>query len=159
KAIKAGQLSVDGTRFRIHVFSPKSGAIVEKFAAADTDIAAQEAIDAAKNELWGDPPKFTKKDSLAESLRPYLETFFKTDTKTLVGMITHFETSFGSGVSRSDLEQLLASKWAPEEMLDHVLDKCLGWVKSQVDSALEKQQPAAITVDAFNREIGAFISK
>ena len=159
KAIKAGQLPVDGTSFRIHVFAPKSGTIADSFAAAETDTAAEGAIAAARNELWGAPPKFPKKADVTESLRPYLETFFTADKTMLVQIVKHFELSFGSGVSRLDLEPLLANKWAPEEMLDHVLDKCLGWVKSQVDSALEKQQPAAITVDAFNRDIGAFISK
>src|SRR4029077_17858024 len=67
-AIKAGQLTLDGTLFRIHVFASKSGTIADSFAAAETDTAAEEAIAAAKNELWGVPPKFPKKADVAKSL-------------------------------------------------------------------------------------------
>jgi hypothetical protein len=57
------------------------------------------------------------------------------------------------------LEPLLANKWAPEEMLDHVLDKYLGWVKSQVDSALEKQQPAAIKLCVSDSLVALFAAR
>ena len=159
KAIKAGQLTLDGTVFRIYVLVPKSGTIADSFAAAETDMAAEQRLQQLRMSCGVRRPSFLKRQTLLNHCDHTLKRFSRREKTTQVQIVKHFTLSFGSGVSRLDLEQLLAKKLAPEEMLDHVLDKCLGWVKSQVDSALEKQQPAAITVDTFNREIGAFIRK
>jgi hypothetical protein len=144
RAVKANQLPLDRTNFQIHVFSPKSGVLANTFHAASTNEAAIAALVAARNELWGATPQFLKRSKVAATLRPHLDVVFTTNDALVVGIIKRFTLTFGSGTSRADLEQHLLTKWAPEGMVDHVLDKCLGWVKAKVEAALERLSRAAV---------------
>jgi len=159
RAVKAGTIPLEKAQFQIHVFSPKAGPIAHSFNDAKTDQAARQALEAARDELWGKPPEFLKKSEVGATLRPHLDKVLATAPELVAGIIERFTLTFGSGVSRSDLERALLTKSAPENLLEHVCDKCLGWVKSKVDAALEKNDTAAITVEEFSREIGAFIGK
>jgi len=159
-AIYSGLLPVSTSRFRIHVFSPKNGSIAEALAAANTPTAAKAALDMARTVLWGEPPDYPARSHVATGLRPYVENVLAPEHEIrAVGLVERFELTFGSGSSRADLELAVATKWAPEHAVADILDKALGWVKSQVDAAHEQKRPAAISSDAFNREIVSFIAK
>jgi hypothetical protein len=57
------------------------------------------------------------------------------------------------------LIDLLRSKIISLEMLEVVAQQMLGWVKSEIDGHLERQEPAIISTDVFNNELGAFVRK
>jgi C-terminal domain 7 of the ABC-three component (ABC-3C) systems len=152
-AVSTKRLDPKYTLFRIHVFSKKSGTIAESFANALTADAAKAALSAAKAELR------LGKEDLPDSIREFVESFFGTDEPLLREIVKNFELSFGSGDSEADLKAALLSKWAPENALEEVLDKALGFVKRRLDSAIQQKQVPSIQVDDFNRELAAYVGK
>jgi hypothetical protein len=147
------------TTFQLHVFSPKVGPLAQLFAKANTHDEAVSAIEAARLELWGPSPEYPKKLSVADGLKNHVATVFGADPDVAARVVMAFTLTFGSGSSRDDVMQLLKSKIVPQDVLDHILDKCLGWVKSKIESAIEVGQPPAISVDDFLAETNAFVTK
>jgi hypothetical protein len=145
--------------FHIRVFSPKKGSLAESFAAAKSKDEAAAALEAARFEMWGVAPGYPKRASVASHIQEYVETVLATDAALVIGVIQRFSLSFGCGCSAEDLLQLLSTKLVPQEFLDHVLDKCLGWVKRTIESAIQAGEPPAIKVERFLQETNALISK
>jgi len=152
-AVRTKRIDPGHTRFRIHVFTKKSGAIAEAFANAVTPGAAAAALEQAKNQLE------VGQKELPKTIRHFVESFFATDQSLLLPIIQNFELTFGSGNTEADLRDALLWKWAPENTLQDVLEKALGYVKQRLDTAIQQGHVASISVDEFQREMSAYIGK
>jgi hypothetical protein len=159
RSAKSGDLDLSNTKFEIRTFQPKSGDLAASFSRAANHQDALAALRRARERLWGSAPDYPEKRNVGKALKEHLNTVFDADETIVVGIISNFTLSAGGGCSRVDLEQLIATKWAPEEFLGEVIDKCLGWVKAKIEAALEKNEPAVIKTDDFNRELSSFINK
>jgi len=81
------------------------------------------------------------------------------DENKLVSLITHFRYRHGTGQSIEDLKKQLGETLIPAEFIDTVLTHCIGWVKREVDTLIEKGHPAAIRVVDFRNEATAYTRK
>ena len=145
-AIKNKQLAVDNTIFELYVFGDFDGQICTLFSEATSEVDARGALSRAKEILLNDLKPVPK----------HISDVLGADENELVPLIMHFRYAHGSGQSIEDLKEKLAAKYIPAEFLETVLTYALGWVKSEVDSLLEKKQPAAIAVATFRKEILAY---
>jgi hypothetical protein len=165
KAISAwiGVAKKDGLKqnriFNLHVFSPKNAPLATVFSNANTPEAAADALQHARQMLWGAGPDFPLKKTLADSIRAHVNALLDSDTLIARYVIEKFTLTFGSNSSREDLRLLPAAKFIPEEYLNDVLDKCLGWVKGKIEACIEEGKPAEVNVDIFTKEMNAFIKK
>jgi hypothetical protein len=145
--------------FNLHVFAAKNAPLASQFSDASNPKSAAIALAAARSELWGDGPKFPFKTGLAASIAVYVNSLLEADESVALYVIERFSLTFGSQSSRNDLRALPAAKFIPEEYLDDVLDKCLGWVKAHIEACIEQHKPAEINTDDFAKEMKAFIKK
>ena len=74
-------------------------------------------------------------------------------------MIQRFQISFGSGCSREDVKQLLLTKFVPDEVVEHFVDQCAGWVKGRIETAIQNGTSPTITVSDFLKEMTAFLRR
>jgi hypothetical protein len=147
-------------RFVLFVSSPVSAPLVETLAAASSPDEVHAALAAAKNELWGPAPAFSKRAKLALTLAKFANAVLSTPDDILVPLIGNFELRCASGSPHGDFLAALAQQISFEEThIEVVAHQMLGWVKQKLELSLEKHQPAIVSRDEFFREMRAFIRK
>lgn len=157
RAVEAGEVDANLTRFELHVTKKRTGRFAESFAAAADPVAAAAALNDAKLALWGSAPKFGKRSKVAATLAPYVDHVLGS-THT-VRVIERFSLSFGKGDAIADIHALLRSKIVSPETVATVANVMLGWTKSKIDHLLEQGKPAVIAEDEFNGELVTFVKK
>lgn len=157
EAAERGELNPESTKFEIFVSVPKSGNVVNSFHEATTIDQARQALEQSRQLLWGNPPLFPLKASVADGLRPYATRVLEADPELVSQIIRSFELTSGTGSSYDDLSELLARGFVPAELVDDTLKFALGWVKKETDQLIEKKRPAVLTFDQLHFEITAFV--
>jgi hypothetical protein len=67
-----------------------------------------------------------------------------------------FQLSFGTRYAYEELLNRFRTKLVGDDIAEDVLLYALGWVKKEIDNAVEHDEPPLIAVDAFRNEISAF---
>jgi hypothetical protein len=158
-AVRIGELDPAKTKFELYVSKPVSGPLVEGFSSAGSMSGAVKAIEDARQLLWGAPPIFSKKLSLADSIRDYVNNVLEADEAITRQIILAFALKQGGGVPQKDFEDLIRKRFVTDEMVSQVADQALGWVKSRTDELLQQGKPAYIERDKFFIEITAFVRR
>lgn len=157
-AVKEGTLQPKTTTFWIYVAQSKSGEIVESFSNANSEDSARNAMTTAKEKLWGSPPKYTDRASVAETIRDYVQGVF--DNEDIAYQIVHrFTLVTARGYSFDTIKGLMEKLFVPGEILDDVIAHALGWIKIQTDAQLERKRPAVIKYEDFHAELTTYIRK
>ncbi len=71
-------------------------------------------------------------------------------------IVTRFELSFGTAYAYEELLGRLRTKLIDEDVAEDVLLHALGWVKKEIDNAIERDKPPVVSVDQFRLELNAF---
>jgi hypothetical protein len=155
RAVETEELEVGKTTFCLRLGRKRSGPICELFAQASSLQSARAAVEKAKSEF------FTKaggvKKGIPDDLRVTVETVFApAHAAALQRIISNFELSFGTAHAFDELLDRLKTKFIEEEVAEDVLLHALGWVKKEIDSAIENDAPPAISFEEFRNEITAF---
>jgi hypothetical protein len=158
-AVKIGELDPAKTKFELYVSKPVSGPLVKSFSSACSMPDAVKAIEDARQLLWGSPPIFSKKLSLAGSIRDYVSNVLEADKSITCQIILAFTLRQGGRVPQKDFEDLIRKGFVTDEVIGLVADQALGWVKSRTDELLQQGKPAYIERDKFFTEITAFIRR
>jgi hypothetical protein len=155
RAVESKEFAVEKTIFHLRLGRERSGAICKSFVEASTQQAASAAMENAKSEFFTTKGKLKK--SIPEDLHEDVETIFAPGRSGLVqGIITRFQISFGTGYAYEELLNHLKTKFIDDDVAEDVLLHALGWVKKEIDNAVEHDEPPFVDVDEFRTEIGAF---
>jgi len=155
EAVLAKEIDPDKTQFAIYVSAPVNANFASAFTAAKSTADAKAALAAARLELWGAAPGYSKKSAVAKSIAQFVSTFFDNEA-IAVKIVTSFSVEKGSGAPTVDLRSLIA-RMTPPELIEDTLVHSLGVVKKRVESLLEQTKPAIISVDELRTEILSFI--
>jgi hypothetical protein len=158
-AVEHGELLSNRTKFEIYVSRPRHGVIVDSFAQAGSATDARHALLQAKSMIWGTPPNYEQRLTVADKLRPYVTRVFEADQDVVCAIIQSFELVCGTGSPQADLRELLAKALIPPDIIEDTLLFSLGWVKEQTDRLIEQQQPAVVLVKEFRTRLIAFVRK
>jgi hypothetical protein len=154
-AVKSNELEVDKTIFHLRLGRPRSGTICKSFAVASTLQDAAVAIESATDEFYTTNGNFRK--SVPEGIREAIKTVFAAACAELMQKIVmHFQLSFGTGYAYEELLNHIRTKFIDEDIAEDVLLHALGWVKKEIDHAIEHDEPPFIAVDEFRTEISAY---
>src|ERR1019366_10622332 len=74
----------------------------------------------------------------------------------LQSIIMRFQLSFGTQYAYEELLGHIRTKLIDEEIAEDLLLHALGWVKKEIDNAVEHGKAPIVPVDGFRIEIGAF---
>jgi hypothetical protein len=154
-----GGCEPDRTTFEIYVSRPVSGPLVDAFAAADTQVAAQEAIQLARTTLWGEAPKYQQRSQVAADISPYVDNVFGADPIIVTKLIQNFRLTCASGSPQADVDAILKTHPISQSKVGDIADHMTGIVKRRVDELLEKGQPAVISRDEFWVWYTAYVQK
>ena len=158
-SVERGEIRSSGTSFVLYVSRSVGGSIVTEFSDAGTLEDASEALARAKVLLWGRPPHFPLRASVAEGIAAYVEHVFEADQRSVCEIICNFELHTGSGSPTSDLRSAFTRLGLlPPELLDQAVSFATGWVKMRADEQLEASTPAQIAVEDFFAALRNFIS-
>lgn len=159
KAVEGGALDPAQTSFVLYVSSQVTmGKIASTFHGAKNLDNATAAVTDARNALWGTPPDFPDKDSVAETLAKYVALVLDPEKATLVAqVVSRMTIVLGSGSPQGDLRPLLLAKLVSPDSYEVVVAQALGWVKRETDLLLEKGLPAFVTYDAFHEALLNFV--
>lgn len=155
-AVKSGELKVEKTTFSLRLGRFRTGAICKSFSDAVTTEAADNALKKAKNEFFAAKGDKLKKGISTEFGEIVKEIFKPSHLESLRSIIVRFRLSFGNQYAYEELLGRLKTKFIDEEIAEDVLLHALGWVKKEIDGAVEKDQQPSIDVDEFRVEINAF---
>jgi hypothetical protein len=155
RAAETKELETGKTTFHLRLGRERSGAICKSFAEASTPEAATAAIEQAKAEFFTKKGKLKK--GVSEALFDEIETVFAPAHAGLTkDIIVRFRLSFGTQHAYEELLNRLKTKFIDDDVAEDVLLHALGWVKKEIDNAVERGEPPFILVDRFRTEIGAF---
>jgi hypothetical protein len=155
RAVEGKELKVATTLFHLRLGTKRSGAICESFAEASTLQSAGAAVEKAKTEFFTKNGKF--RNGIPENLRDVVEMIFAPGRSSLMQqIITRFRLSFGTRYAYEELLNHLKTKFIDDDVAEDVLLHALGWVKKEIDIAVEHGVPPFIAVDAFRIEMSAY---
>ena len=155
RAVRTGQLKVEDTIFHLRVWRERSGAICEEFARASTLQEATIAVEKAKGLFFTSRGRLRR--DIPEDLRREVEEVFAPDGRDkLHEIVRRFQLSFGTKSSYEELLDRLKTKFIDEDICEDVLLHALGWVKKEIDGAIERNEPPNIAFDVFRTEINSF---
>lgn len=154
-----GGCDPDRTVFEIYVSKPVSGPLVDAFAAANTLVAAQDAIQLARTTLWGEAPKYQQRSQVAAEIAPYVDNFFGADPVRVTKLIQNFRLTCASGSPQADVDTILKMHPISQSRISDIADHMTGIVKRRVDELLEKSLPAVIARDEFWVWYTAYVQK
>jgi hypothetical protein len=155
EAVLANEIDADKTQFTIYVSAPVTGSIAASFAAAASDTDAKSVLVAARIELWGAAPGYSKKRAVSKSIAPFVSTVFNNEAIS-VKIVKAFSLETGSGSPMTDLRSLV-TRMTPPELIEDTLVHSLGVVRKRVGTLLEQRKPAMVSVDEMRTEILSFI--
>jgi hypothetical protein len=155
RAVESGELQTEKTIFHLRLGRKRGGAICESFADASTPQNAIAALDNAKRQFFTAKGKL--RTGVSEDLREALETVFAPSRSPLVHrIIARFQLSFGTRYAYEELLNHLKTKFIDDDVAEDVLLRALGWVKKEIDNAVEHDRLPFVAVDEFRKEISAF---
>lgn len=155
RAVEKGELDVDRTVFHLRLGRQRSGAVCESFAAASTPEMADLAIEKAKHQFF--TPKGKLKAGISAELRNEVETVFGPSRAELVRrIVVNFRLSFGTKHAYDELLSHLKTKLIDDDVAEDVLLHALGWVKKELDIAIEADKPPVVAADRFRVEVSSF---
>jgi hypothetical protein len=158
-AVSSGQLNLANTQFEIYLAKRRTGKLVQLFHEAQTEEAANAALEKARAIFWGPAPKYPKKKKLAESLATFVNHVLEAPTEDVVGIIQRFALSVAAKDPLRDLRPKVASKWVQPESVEAVIQHAHGWIKEKIDGLLLEGKPAVLNVDEFNAEMRSFLPR
>ncbi len=161
REVRENRLKASNTLFEIYVSRKVTGKLVALFAGATSPSTAREAFEKARDLLWGKPPDFSKKQAVAETLRPHLEEVFGLSPNAFQAIIQRFQLTCALKSPEGDLYQLVRDKLPFEEddIITEVSVQVCGWVKILVAEQLRQGQPAVIRAEDFWRNLKGSYSK
>lgn len=155
RSVESGELEVDKTIFSLRLGRKRNGSICESFAGAATPQSARAALDKAKSEFFTTGGRF--RGNVSEELRGTVEPVFDSARSKLVeGIVMRFRLSFGTRYAFEELLDHLKTNLIDDDVAQDVLLHALGWVKKEIDNAIEHKSPPIIAVDEFRTELLAY---
>jgi hypothetical protein len=155
RALESGELELDKTIFSLRLGRKRNGRICESFAEAASFQTAHSAIEKARVEFFTRAGKI--KNDVPEKLREIIETVFDPARVGLLEkLIVRFRLSVGTGYAYEELLTHVKSKLFDDDVAEDVLLRALGWVKKEIDNAVERDLPPFVAVNEFRTEISAF---
>jgi len=151
--VKLKLVDPETTAFEIYVSRKVGGDLVELLLKASNDTTAAQALEAARDLIWGAAPKRSLKPTISKALQKYANPVLEADEFLVIPIIRNFRlTCSDSGSPISDFEKLIAGDPLPIKYVPFIMRYLLGWVKTQVDLMIGKGLPAVILKDDFHRE-------
>jgi hypothetical protein len=155
RGVERKELNVETTSFHLRLGRKRNGAICESFAEASTLQSAGAALEKAKGEFFARKGKI--RDGVSEELAGAVQSIFTPERLGLLqNIIVRFHLSFGTGYAYEELLNRLKTKLIDDDVAEDILLHALGWVKKEIDNAVERDEPPVIAADEFRKELGAF---
>ena len=155
RAVESDELTVERTTFHMRLGCERHGAICKSFAEARTLQGVVAAVEKAKGKFF--TKKGKSKGGLKKDLREAVECVFAPERSNLLqSIIMRFQLSFGTQYAYEELLGHIRTKLIDEEIAEDLLLHALGWVKKEIDNAVEHGKAPIVPVDGFRIEIGAF---
>jgi hypothetical protein len=159
-AVAQGKVDPAKTTFVFYVAQPHElGPMADSFASAQNSHAARVAFEAARSELWGAPPIYEKRPTVADGLREHLDVVFEAHAAHVPSIIERMRVLVGEGdviqEARRELNRLILSA----NVLDDLLRYGLGTLKELVDKHLAGGAPAVVRRSEFKRDLLAWVRK
>jgi hypothetical protein len=155
-AVESKELAVDKTVFHLRLESKRIGTICESFAEASTAASAGAAVEKARREFF--TTKGRLKKDVPKDLGEAVEAVFAPQRSELLRtIVVRFRLSFGTKYAYEELlDRFKSRSIGNEDVAEDMLLRALGWVKKEIDNAIERGALPIIDATGFRTEIRAF---
>jgi hypothetical protein len=97
------------------------------------------------------------KRELGKEIRQQIEVVLDQKNRTQLELIiSRFDYRHGSANSYADLQARFSKMAIQESLLEMMMDQMAGWVKRRIDTAIEKDDDAIISVEDFRKELTSY---
>jgi hypothetical protein len=153
--VENATLKIEKTVFHLRLGRKRRGPICEAFSEVVDLKDATAAIERARAEFF--TPRGNLKGNVPAELGSIVESVFDSrHSELLRNIVARFRLSFGTKHAYEELLDRLKTKLIDDDVVEDVLLRALGWVKKELDNAVERGEPPMIAVDEFRTEISAF---
>jgi hypothetical protein len=139
-----GLLDPQRTTYIIALARERSGPISTKLQQATDDKSFDDALGLIKEEFKEDVP---------ETLQKYVYNVLNADRELLKTIVFNFDIDISESPREAVLEKL--QKQEEEQTLDTIFRMMTGWIKDQIEIAIEKSKPPFITGKQFRDQLFA----
>jgi hypothetical protein len=157
--VRSKNLDATRTTFELYVSRKVTGKLVSRFHAAETKSAAKNAFEEARTKLWGEPPHFSKRAQVANTLRPYLDEVFGPGQAAFRAIIEKFQLNCAIENPELDLHKEVARPYLPDSLVVELVVDIHGWLKTLIDKQLRERKAPVLARDEFFKLLRASYSK
>jgi hypothetical protein len=158
-AVSDGVLDVHSTIFELYLARKQQGSIVDSFSCASTSTEASEAIASARTKLWGEPPSYSLRSVLPQSLRTYSDKLLNPSNTVFPEIVMRFRKSTPKRSALGDLRPLVEAKWVRPELVEEIIAHARGWMTERVEELAQQRRPIVIKVADFTQEMRRFLPR
>jgi hypothetical protein len=148
--VREKKLDATRTTFELYVSRKVSGRLVSLFHAANTKSTAKNAFDEARNKLWGEAPRFSKRTEVADTLREHLDEVFGPGQAAFRAILERFQLTCALKTPELDLRTAVANILTiREDLIDDMVVDIHGWLKTLIDEQLRERKAPVVARDKF----------
>lgn len=154
--IKEGEIDPLHASFTVYVGAPHKGNLCFAMSSAQGQTEIDAVIQKIESRFLTLTTKKLKRQ-LGGEIRQQMEVVLDPkNRKHLEQVIAHFNYRHGSADSYADLRVRFSKMAIQDSLLEMMMDRMAGWVKRQIDTAIEKNLDAVISVKDFRRELTSY---
>ncbi|MGE4312244.1 ABC-three component system protein [Desulfovibrio sp.] len=139
-----GNLSPKRTKFILAIAQKRSGKISDLFQQAKNDADFDMALRSVEEEF---------KDEIPEAINTYIHNFFNADKELLKSIILNFDIAISESPRGAVIERL--EKQEEKQQVDIIFTMMTGWIKDNIELAIERGNVPVITGKQFRNQIFA----
>ncbi len=151
-SVNAGQLSSETTHFIIYAPGATMGAIAEAFNSSTSLEASVAALSDARRALWKDDRWDIAKEGI-----DHLNVVLNDKTGIVSNMLVRLSIDDEAVNPEQEIRQLLSLKLVGDDSMDDVIQWGHGWVKREIDKAVQDRKPPRIPQTVFHNALRAYV--
>jgi hypothetical protein len=144
------------TTFTLYVGAPHKGNICSAMSAAKYPVEINAVVQKIKSKFLTATTNKLKR-GLGKEVQQEIEVVLdQQNLGKLEWIISRFDYRHGSAESYVDLESKFSKMAVQDSLLELMMDRMAGWVKRQIDKAIENGKDAIISVKDFRKELVSY---
>lgn len=149
--VKAGEIPVEKTLFKLFITVNKSGTIIKEFNDAKNNTEANSAWEKSKNSFFENG---TIKKDIPDTYKTYVEAFYAEENKTnSVMIIERFYLETCNQVYSDFVKEEAKKLRIPSDIFSPIFEAILGWINLQIATCVENNKNILIKYDDFAKEL------
>ena len=149
-SVKACEVEVENTKFRLFITVNKSGEIVSSFSKAMSTEEAEEAWEFARSKFYDEN---NEEKNINDAYGTYVRAFFNDDNReSAIKIIKNFHIEVCKQKYSATIREKLRGYIGQDDLFEVLYKGLLGWANDVVSECVENHRPIVVAWERFQKE-------